>query len=78
MRYWRHINKQNRPLVNSNEVDVVDMELFSIAKIFIIQVLSGEVEKYISDHIGADSSVNWQSQSILCGINLVKGSKKIV
>jgi adenosylhomocysteine nucleosidase len=60
------------PWLASNDIDVVDMELFSIAKICYLSEIKWRSGKYISDQIGSNSPVEWKSQINVCGNNLIE------
>lgn len=55
----------------SNRIDVVDMELFSIAKICFKLKVNWMSGKYVSDQIGLNSSFKWQDQINFCSPNLI-------
>ena len=48
------------PWLDTNNVDVVDMELFAIATVAHAHSISWRSFKYVTDHTDADSGRNWQ------------------
>ena len=59
------------PWLISNGIHVVDMELFSIAKICFKLNVNWRSGKFVSDQIGSNSSSDWQNQINVCGQNLI-------